>query len=118
LVVNDGGLVIHVLAAGGVFGLGEFHLGDPVASVCDRRRMRGCWGEDLFHRYAGMAGHGLVVELPMRKIPAGLEEGAEIRKGLHGRDAREFLAEVVGVAAAVVRGMQQAVNVVEEVFMI
>jgi hypothetical protein len=27
---------------------------------------------------------------------------------------REFLAEVVRVAAAVVRGMQQAVNVVEE----
>jgi len=38
----------------------------------------------------------------MRQIAAGLGEGAKIRKRVHGGDAREFLAEVVGVAAAVV----------------
>ena len=65
-----------------------------------------------------MAGHGLVVQMPMGQIAPGLGERAEIRKLLHGGDAREFLAEVVGVAAAVVRGMQQPVNVVEQVFMI
>jgi hypothetical protein len=47
--------------------------------------------------------HALVVEMPMGEIAAGLGEGAEIHIGLHGGDAREFLAEVVGVAAAVVR---------------
>ena len=118
VVVNDGGFVVHILAAGEVFCLGEFHLGDPVASVCDRRRLRGYWGEHLFHCHAGMTGHGLVVQMPMGEIAAGLGEGAEIRKRLHGGDAREFLAEVVGVAAAVVRGMQQPVNGVEQVFMI
>ena len=66
--VNDGGLVIHVLAAGRVFGLGELHLGDPVASVCDRRCMRGYWGEHLFHRSAGMTGDGLVVQMPMGEL--------------------------------------------------
>ena len=64
-----------------------------------------------------MTGHGLVVQMPMGEIAASLGEGAEIRKRLHGGDAREFLAEVVGVAAAVVRGMQQPVNVVEQVFL-
>ena len=103
VVVNDGGFVVHVLAAGGVFGLAEFHLGDPVASVCDRRRLRCCWGEHLFHRHAGMAGHGFIVEMPMGEIPAGLGEGAEICIGLHGGDAREFLGNVVRVAATVVR---------------
>ena len=63
-----------------------------------------------------MTGDGLVVQMPMGEIAVGLRERAEIRKGLHCGDAREFLAEVVGVAAAVVRGMQQAVNVVEQVF--
>ena len=53
----------------------------------------------------------------MGKIAPGLGEGAEIRKRLHRGDAREFLAEVVGVAAAVVRGMQETVNGVEEVFL-
>ncbi len=43
--------------------------------------------------------------MPMGEIAAGLGEGAEIRIRLRGGDAREFLAEVVGVAAAVVRGM-------------
>jgi hypothetical protein len=38
----------------------------------------------------------------MGEIAAGLGEGAEIGKGLHGGDAGQFLAEVVGVAAAVV----------------
>ena len=57
-----------------------------------------------------MAGHGLVIQMPMGEIPAGLGEGAEICIGLHGGDAREFLAEVVRIAAAVVRGMQQAVE--------
>jgi hypothetical protein len=38
----------------------------------------------------------------MRQLAPGLGEGAEIRKRLHGGDAREFLAEVVGVAAAAV----------------
>ncbi len=52
----------------------------------------------------------------MGEIAAGLGEGAEIGKGLHGGDAREFFAEVIGVAGAVVGGMQQAVDVVEEVF--
>ena len=52
----------------------------------------------------------------MRQVPPRFLEGAEILVSLHGGDAREFLAEVVRVAAAVVRGMQQAVNVVEEVF--
>ena len=65
----------------------------------------------LIHR------HGLIIQMPMGEIAAGLGERAEIRKRLHGGDAREFLAEVVGVAAAVVRGMQQPVNVVEQVFL-
>ena len=65
-----------------------------------------------------MASHGVVVQVPIGEISVGLGEGAEICIGLHGGDAWEFLAEVVGVVAAVVRGMQQAVTVVEEVFMV
>jgi len=57
-----------------------------------------------------------MIQMPVGEIPTGLGRGAKIREGLHGGDAREFLAEVVRVAAAVVRGMQQAVNVVEEIF--
>jgi hypothetical protein len=47
--------------------------------------------------------------IAVASILPGLGEGAEICKPLHGRDAREFLAEVVGVAAAVVRGMQKGI---------
>ena len=41
-----------------------------------------------------MTRHGLVDQMPMGEIAAGLGERAEIRKRLHGRDAREFLARV------------------------
>jgi hypothetical protein len=63
-----------------------------------------------------MAGYGLVVEMPMGELAACGLKGAEIGVGLDGGDARELLAEVVGVAAAVVGRMQQAVNVVEQIF--
>ena len=52
----------------------------------------------------------------MGEVATGFGEGGKIGEALHGGDAREFLAEVVGVAAAVVGGVQQAVDVVEEGF--
>jgi hypothetical protein len=39
--------------------------------------------------------------MPVGEVAPGLGEGAEIGNGLHGGDALEFLAEVVGVPAAV-----------------
>lgn len=51
-----------------------------------------------------------VVQMPVGEIAAGVGEGAELRKRLHCGDAREFLAEVVGAAAAVVRGMQERIG--------
>ena len=77
LLVNDGGFVVHFRAADRVFGLGKFHLGDPVAAITGRRVSH----LPLFHRHAGMAGHGLVVQMPMGEIAAGLGKGAEIRIG-------------------------------------
>lgn len=77
-VVNDGALVIHV-PAGGVLGLAELHLGDAVTAVFGD----GGGAGGFFLGHAGMPGHGLIVQMPMGEIAAGLGEGAEIRKNFH-----------------------------------
>lgn len=48
-------------------------------------------------------GAGLVVQVPLRKLTPGVGEGHEIRELFDRRDAREFLAKIVRVAAAVFR---------------
>ena len=63
-----------------------------------------------------MTRHGFVVAVPVDEVAVGFGEGHKVGEALHGGDAREFLAEVVGAAAAVVGGVQQAVEGVEEFF--
>jgi len=46
----------------------------------------------------------------------GLFELPESGDGLYRRDAGELLGEVVGVAGAVVFGMQEAVDVIEGIY--
>ena len=110
LVVDDGGFVVDAFAGLRVAGFGELHFGDPVVGVGQGvgGGLAGVEGD------AGVEGYGFVVQVPMGEIAAGLGEGAEVSEGFDGGDAREFLAEVVGVAAAVVGGMQQAVDVIEK----
>ena len=51
------------------------------------------------------------------EIAAGLTEMPEVSGGADARDARQFLAQVVSVAFAVIGGMQDAVDVIEQVFL-
>ncbi len=113
VVVDDGGFVVDGLVGFGVAGFGELHLLHAVGAVLEIMQ-RG--GGDLVHLCSGITGHGFVVEVPVGEVATGFGEGGEIGEALHGGDTREFLAEVVGVAAAVVGGVQQAVDVVEEGF--
>ena len=116
-VVNDGGFVGDAFA-GGILGLAELHLGD--AEVFIEK------GGEVLYRLedriayvqtdSGVGLHGLVVEVPVGQVPACLGVGAEVGVGFYGGDAGEFLAKVIRIPGAVVRGMQQSVNVVEEVF--
>ena len=112
LVVDDGGFVVDAFAGLRVPGFGEFHFGDPVVGVGQGvgGGLAGVEGD------AGVEGYSFVIQVPMCEIAAGLGEGAEVGEGFDGGDAREFLAEIVCVAAAVFGGMQQAVDVIEEVF--
>ena len=71
----------------------------------------------LIHHNIRVNGAGLVIQVPIRKLPPGLGVGHEIGELLHRRDAGEFLGKVVRVAAAVFRRVQQAVNVVEEILL-
>lgn len=111
-VVEDGGLVVDGLVGLGVAGFGELHLLHAVVLGLEGLEgvLAGVEGD------SGVGGDGFVVEVPMGEVAAGFGEGLEISEALHGGYAGEFLAEVVGVAAAVVGGVQQAVDVVEEGF--
>ncbi len=61
----------------------------------------------------GVGFDGFVVEVPLCQFPPG---GAEFLEMTGKGDARQFFFQVVGKAGAVFRGMQQAVDVVEDVF--
>ena len=97
-VVDQGGLVAFP---------GVFHLLDAV---------EGLGGEGAL--VAGDRGrvrvHGLVVDVQVGQGAAGAGEGPEVGGGLDAGDARQFLGEIVRVAGAVVRGVEQPVDVVED----
>ena len=63
-----------------------------------------------------MAIDGFVVEVPVREVSTGLRERLKILELLHRRNAGQFFAEIVPVPLAILRRMQQAVDVVENVF--
>ncbi len=108
-VVEDGGFVVDGLVGLGVAGFGELHL--LHALVLGLEGLEGVLAG--VEGNSGVGSHGFVVEVPVGEVAADFGEGDE---ALHGGDAGEFLAEVVDVAAAVVGGVQQAVDIVEEVF--
>ena len=69
-------------------------------------------------RYAGRLDPGqrprldrFVFQVPFRKLATRLGEGVEIG---HERDARQFSLEVVGESRAVLRLVQDAVDIVED----
>ena len=108
-VVVDAGLVS--LEAGGLLGgrrLGEGHLGD----VEFLPGVEAEFGRNLGER---VWIDGFVVEMPVGKVAASLREFLVIGRFLGERDAWEHLLEVRGEAAAVFRGMQDAIDVVEDV---
>jgi len=51
------------------------------------------------------------------QLAPGLGKGPKIGGGFHGGNARQFLRSFVGVAFAVVRGMQQAIDIIKQVFL-
>jgi len=55
------------------------------------------------------------MQVQVGQAAAGVAEGAEGRRTGHAGNARQLLAQVVGKAAAVVRRMEQAIHVVEDV---
>lgn len=61
----------------------------------------------------GVGLHGLVIEVPVGEFSPGAGEGPEVRRE---GDAGHFLAEVVLKALSVFRAVQQAVDVIEDVF--
>ena len=61
----------------------------------------------------GVGLHGLVIEVPVGEFSPGAGEGPEVRRE---GDAGKLLAQVVLKALAVFRAMQQAVDVIEDVF--
>ena len=99
----DGGFVGDAFVRLRVAGLGELHLRHPAVGGGEGAE-RGLASIQLC---AGVDAHGLVVQMPVGQRTACLGKGAEVGERLHGGDAREFLAQVVGVAGAVVGGIQQ-----------
>lgn len=108
-VVMDAGLVR--LESGGFLrgrGLGEGHLGDVELLPRIEAEFRGDFGKRV--RLAGF-----VVEMPLGEGAAGFGEFFVVRRLLGERDARQHLLEVRGGAAAVFRGMQDAIDIVEKI---
>ena len=98
-VVDEGGLVAF---------LGVFHLFNAVEDL---------GGEGVL--VAGDRGrvlvHGLVVDVQVGQGAAGAGKGPEVGGGLDAGDARQLLGEIVRVAGAIVRGVEQPVDVVEDI---
>ena len=63
-----------------------------------------------------MHGDRLVFQMPVGEVAAGLRERLKILELLHRRNAGQFFAKIVLVPLAILRRMQQAVDVVENVF--
>ena len=98
VVVDDGALVAL---------LGELHLLHAV--ICVGERALGLDGQRV-----GL--DGFVVQVKLGQGTASLAERPEVDGVLHCRDTRQLLAQIVGKALAVVRGMEDTVDVVEQVF--
>lgn len=58
----------------------------------------------------------LVIAMQVSQLAPCGDEGPKVNGLLHSRNARQFLGEIVGIAAAVVFGVQDAIYVVEEIF--
>ena len=86
--------IAHLLDA--VVGVGEF-----LAGAIYHQRVRG---------------NALVVQVQVGQLATSLGEGPEVGGRLYSRYARQFLAQVVGEAFAVVGRVQQAVDIKEDVF--
>ena len=110
-VVVDAGLV---RLEAGVFlggrGLSEGHFGDVELLPWVEAEFRGDFGERIWF-------DGFVVEMPLGEGAASLGEFPVVRRLLSQRNAREHLLEIRGEAAAVFRGMQDAIDVVEDVIL-
>lgn len=103
VVINDGGEVVDGFAV--LLFPGVFHLLHPIMSGFGGRVLQG----------SGVHVHGFIAEVQIGQITPGPAESPKACGSLYRRDAGEFLGEVIGVAGAVVLGMQEAVDVVEEV---
>lgn len=111
-VVDDAGFV-EAVAVGFLLrgGAGVGHLLDAV-------EVEGFESEFVaFDGDAGMGRNGLVVEVEFGEVASGLGEGLVVGGFRGERDAGEHLLEVGGEALAVFRAVEDAVDVVEDVFL-
>ena len=117
----DGGLAVHDVVVGfqrdvadcggvieddGVLGRLAVHLGEA-HFVGDAEG-----GTTPLLHLGGVRHGSLIAQVKLRELPAGL---AECPEALDVGDAGEFLFEVILKAGAVLRAMEQAVDVVEDV---
>ena len=109
VVVDDAGFVVF---------FGEFHFAHGEVRIATAEN--GLRGEGKVQLAgegdAGVDGHGFVMEVQGGKLAPRPAEGGETGAGFHARDARQLFAEVVGIARAVFFAVQQAVDVIEDVF--
>ena len=113
LVVDDRGFVFDALLRFRVFDVGELHFADVEVFVF--AGLQGCRAAGEVER-DGMLFDGFVVEVPVREVSTGPRERLKILELLHRRNAGQFFAEIVLEPLAILRRMQQAVDVLEEVF--
>ena len=70
-----------------------------------------------FDNYLSTSGLCLIVEVQVCQRSSCLAECPEIRRFLHQRDTRQHLFQVRSKGFPVIRGVQQAIDVVEDIFL-
>lgn len=106
---GDGDLGVVVQGAE-VFVLALFavlHLGYAVVTVAAGAALQ----------VGGVHGHGFITQVHISQGTACFGVGPEVSSGFYRRYMRQLFAEVIGVLVAVFRRMQQALDVIEQVFL-
>ena len=66
--------------------------------------------------HAGTARHLFVADMQFRQSASRLAECPEILRCIHQRQTRQALFQIIGKGGAVVRAVQEAVNIIENIF--
>ena len=69
------------------------------------------------NNHVRVRGLRLIIQMQFRQRAPRLAERPEVRRLLHQRQARQHLLQVCGKRPAVVRRMQQAIDIIENVFL-